>query len=270
MPIGVWAGPLPKRTLKQAADKGMLVDGRLRVKCNGGCGVTLELPVPDEGPSMWMARVSTGVMCDPCWLKADAAAERRAQSREMEGRLVQSGIPAELQGLRFEDMIRTGKRAEAVDQAVAWAEDPEARGLLLFGEKGTGKTRLAATAAFERVARGRVVRWVSVAALIQQLQAAFNDAGRADALRVLTGDGALVLDDLDKVNPSATVISQLYAAIDRRVTAGAALIVTTNMRPRQIGDMFGAPIASRLHGHCMGRMVEMDGPDRRLTLEEGA
>jgi DNA replication protein DnaC len=115
---------------------------------------------------------------------------------------------------------------------------------------------------------------VSVPDLIIKLSASFGDKDRAEALKVLTGRGPLVLDDLDKIKPSAHVLSHLFTAIDARYQSGAPLFVTTNMVPSELVDFFAGDrgdaderrvaaeaIVSRLLEHCVLHRIE--GPDRR-------
>jgi DNA replication protein DnaC len=91
----------------------------------------------------------------------------------------------------------------------------------------------------------------------------FTDEGRAEAVRVLTGAGAVVLDDLDKCRPTDYGREQLFAAVDAREQAEAPLLVTTNLTPSEIGEQFGDALMSRLAGYC--RVVEVGGDDQRLA-----
>jgi DNA replication protein DnaC len=118
------------------------------------------------------------------------------------------------------------------------------------------------------------VRYVSVPDLIIKLGAAFGDKDRAEALRILTGRGALVLDDLDKIKPSTHLLSHLFTAIDNRYQAGAPMFVTANLALTELEAYFAGAeadgerrvaaeaIVSRLTQHC--RVGRIDGPDRRF------
>lgn len=209
-------------------------------------------------------------VCRDCKTREETRAKEREDREEAQRFMDHAGLPLPLRALKWEDLVQTGKRTVAIAAAHKWAEAPasEARGLYLWGAAGTGKTRLAATAAWARLEGRHPLRWVSVAVLLASLEASFSDRERQHALRLLTGDGPLVLDDIDKVNPSESKRAQLFAAIDRRVSAGVPLLVTGNLSPKDLESKLDAPIASRILGFSLGRTFEMDGPDRRMTLEE--
>lgn len=234
----------------------------------------------EAGTSQFAARLMrklTVMLCSPCAARAEAEAAEEERLRLRRGREQSCGLPRELRGLTW-DSYSTERRGSggALRAAQAWAAGThEKRGVMLVGGVGVGKTRLAATALWQLLDR-RPATFVNVAELIVRLTASFGDKDRAEALRTLTGKGALVLDDLDKISPSMTVLSHLYTAIDGRVQAGAPLFVTTNLTPQQLRDRLARPgrgedadqrtvaadaIMSRLLGHCT--VHKIDGADGR-------
>lgn len=239
----------------------------LRPTCQD-CGKQLVFECDTE-PNVLARKLARLFLCDECALEDDRRTEAAKASGDFARRLEASGLPKAAKELRWSQMIASGQRAQAIDAAKHWSEqEPKmARGLLLHGPAGTGKSRLAATAAVARMQRWPV-RWVSVAMLIAQLQASFSDKDRSAALKVLTGHEPLVLDDLDKVNPSETVRSQLFVAIENRITAEVPLLITTNLPIGKLEERFGEAIVSRIGGYCLGRTFLMDGADRRLQLGE--
>jgi DNA replication protein DnaC len=230
------------------------------------CHVAMRLPCEDQEPNRMAIALAGLYVCDQCSLKEDMAREHSDRAAGLAARLKASGLPKAAREYEFNQMHSGGKRDAAIVLARKWAESDNPRGMVLWGPAGTGKSRLAATATVERLRRGDRMRWASVAMLIAQTQASFGDRDREEALKVLSGTGGLVLDDLDKVQPSESVISRLFVAIDNRVEAGAPLLVTTNLAPAELVAKFGEAITSRLTGYSLGRAREMDGADRRMRL----
>jgi hypothetical protein len=199
--------------------------------------------------------------CDQCGFEAGLPAREADPSlcgaRLVESRRDRSGIPAALRGLALPD---DGSRASRAIRG--WATgSAERHGLTLTGGVGVGKTFAAAAAAWERV-KVEPLRWVSVPALSADLGRAFSDEARHEALSVLVGSDALVLDDIDKVRPSEFTIEVLFTAIDSRMTADAGLLVTTNLPLSELADRYGDAVVSRLAGY--GETFLLEGRDRRL------
>lgn len=202
------------------------------------------------------SEIGGGSQCEACVEAEDRRrAEQEAADKRQE-RVMRSGMPSAFRRIGFDGFAFPA----AVEAAQAWAAD--GGGLCLHGAVGVGKTRLAAAACNLRLEHA-AVRWVSVARLMTQIRSSFTDDARYEATRIITGRGGIVLDDLDKVNPTDYGREILFAAIDGRIEAGAALLVTTNLPPSQIGERLGDPIMSRIAGYC--DVLEMTGPDRRVA-----
>lgn len=227
------------------------------------------------------AHRATAVKCDPCIKREEDQETRVKLEAEQRARLEAALLPKAVQGFEFAGrdgnrMITEEGRDNAVRAAYRWSTQERMEnkpGLLIFGGKGAGKTRLAATAAWQRLRRWPV-RWVSWPILIAELSAAFNDDARQQAIKVLTGDGAIVLDDIarDDVKVTDWQRTQLFAAIDKRVQAGAPILITTNVTSAStgggvaagLGERLGDSVVSRLIGYCT--VQELPGRDRRLEL----
>lgn len=203
-----------------------------------------------------------GEYCERCWAAIEAAEKLEAWQETHRKHLDGSNLPRALRQIEFEGFTQP----EAVDLAKQWSAG-HIQGLCLTGSVGVGKTWLAAAAVWQMLYRRRV-RWVDTAQLVSSLRASFDDESRAKALRVITGSGPAVFDDLDKVNPSDFVREVIYGAINARVAAGSPLLITTNKPISGLGQIFGKPIASRLASYC--EVVEMVGVDRRLQSPTGS
>jgi DNA replication protein DnaC len=195
--------------------------------------------------------------------------ERKAAA--IAARAQRSGLPPKWRDLSWDDLdsSESNARKEAVKAAAAWAAATaySPLGVLLAGPVGIGKTRIAATAAATRLANGGALRWMPVTNLMMKLSYDFGHPDREKALAWLeSGEGALVLDDLDKVKPSDWQLAPLFTAINRWVDHEQPLLVTCNKTlaelERDFGERYGAPIASRLAEHC--EVFEIKGRDRRV------
>ena len=195
---------------------------------------------------------------DPATRSCSECREHEASERasRLGLRIERSGLPSDLSRLSLLGAIP----GPSTDAAREWARG-EIKGLCLTGPVGVGKTWLAAAATWTRL-QSYSVKWVSVARLMTQLRAGFGSEMKTQADKIVAGTGAIVLDDLDKVNPSDYGREVLFAAIDGRVEEGSPLLVTTNKAVSELGEKLGDPIASRLAGYC--QVVRMVGEDRRL------
>lgn len=223
------------------------------------CEMKYSGPVTPDHPDGKYVREAElgGDLCDACSDKREVAEQvekwRATHARNLEG----SNLPRELHEIGFDGF----PQREAVDLAKRWGNG-EIKGLCFTGDTGVGKTWLAAAAMWPMLYRRRV-RWVDTAQLMSALAASFGDEHRGLALRVVSGDGPAVLDDIDKVNPTESARQCLFAAINARIAAGAPLLITTNEPISGLGELLGKPIMSRLAGYC--EVVEMIGPDRRVS-----
>jgi DNA replication protein DnaC len=248
-----------------------------------GCGAptkALSLPwkaVNPAGRQIKRNVVVGGEYCDECEAKREQARLDQLLREKLDQYRQWASIPKRYNGIGYDGFTAS----EAVEAAKAWARG-ELRGLCLTGKVGRGKSWLAGAALADMIEqratedaradldeahdgvprRVRPVRWVSVASLMAELRRSFSDEARADAVKVISGHGAAVLDDLDKVNPTEFGKEVISSTIETRLAAESPILVTTNLSPGQLGDKLGANIASRIAGDCL--VIEMVGPDRRL------
>jgi DNA replication protein DnaC len=238
-----------------------------------GCGMELRFDFPG-GVRAGLLRYLLMAICEQCAAEEVAAEQRAVGQRDHQRRVQDSRIPSALAGVAtWESLIAKGRtpdetlrRGEAIEAAREWAlAEKPARGLLIWGPTGAGKTRLMATAAMERLKRWPI-NWVSVAVLMAELDQAWGDDDRKAALKIVTSATPAALDDLDKLNPTGRVLGQLFAAIDRRDQNRVPLILTTNLPPSKLQDKLGDMIVSRLVGMC--RVLHYPGADMRLEIGE--
>lgn len=239
--------------------------------CAGGCGVQVARPRVDGESAFAELANRVPLLCDACAQREQAehdaelaAQQERQQRMQRRQRLEAAGIPAELQDVRLDALDRAGCEA-ALEHAHRWAQG-RLRGLMLTGPFGTGKTTIAAGALRARLDRAPG-RWASAPMLMARLGSGMGSRQREWALDLLSARHALVIDDLDKTRPTEYGAEQIFLAVDNSVTAGQALLVTTNLSAAQLAAKWPAPfgeaIVSRLAGYCTA--ITVTGDDRRLT-----
>lgn len=246
---------------------------RVMTKCQD-CFVDIPLDSIEE-PGLWARMIELGVLrrvrgtvrCDGCLAQIIAAEEAVEVDSKKRERLERSELPEAMRGFYFNEMLPEGGRKFVVEKIRDWASvSRPANGIYLWGDKGRGKTRLAATAASARLATWDV-RYVSMPILLAQLSAAFTDGARQAALQVLTGRGALIIDDFDKTTPSEWAANQIFAAVDSRLQAGAPLLITSNLPPQRLGDKFKGEVGAAIESRCAGLDVyELPGRDNRVEF----
>ena len=228
------------------------------------CGATVivEMPVDQDGLPSAISR-ALGVMCADCTrneAQREAERHREALQDAREGRARESGMPTKLKAIRFASLEQTPQNRLAIERAEAWGRS-QIKGLVLQGPVGVGKTWTAAAAANLLLDR-KPLRWMSVSRMLAQARAGFKTKERDEVTAILLNPTlTLILDDIDKANPTEFAKDILFQAIDERVNADTPLLVTTNKRYNELHDTYGEAIASRLAGYCEG--VRIEGEDRR-------
>lgn len=192
----------------------------------------------------------------------DVAMRRIAASRLRKAGLAGAYLTADCElGRRVDELVRKG------------------RGAYLWGRPGRGKTYAAACAvrlATEREGYGMrptegirervpIARIVSTADLLSREREGY-DGGQRGAIDRAASVGLLVLDDLGAEKATDWACEQLTRLVDRRVSSGRPLIVTSNLSLGELskawGGMPGERLVSRLAGAC--ERIEVTGADRRL------
>lgn len=188
-----------------------------------------------------------------------AQGAREAAQRRLADQRAGAGIPHHLQDRTLREL--DGWPGDIVLIAHQWTI--AGGGLFIHGPNGTGKTTLAAAAAWELLQR-TPVRWVRAASLAYWALADFSSPEYRQALKLAGTSGALVLDDLGQEQHNTTAAAVIRDTIEARIDAGAPLLITSNYLLSELAARphYGTWLGSRLAGYC--RQYELAGPDHRL------
>lgn len=152
-----------------------------------------------------------------------------------------------------------------VEYAHSFGKRPE--NLLLYGEPGLGKTFLSAAIAREVSGEGWSVVYDTAAHIFELMEAKKfgREGSEADVDRIFSCD-LLILDDLGTEMTTAFVQSALYQIVNTRLLEGRSTILSTNLKPEELGRHYTPQIASRLEGEY--RQLPFFGEDIRKQKKD--
>lgn len=211
--------------------------------------------LPDD-----LADAAIEVLCPTC-LAARDAARLAARRRRV-------GTPPDLVDYTFECIDNPTGAEDAIKLAQHWgAGDIALAGL--SGGVGTGKTHIAAAAANALSAHRRVQFYYGPDLFAILGSGGFRDPARTAALNVLRGNYALVIDDFDKVTPTAYAAEVLSLAINGRTLGQAPLFITTNLRSKELSEMWPQPYGQSLSSRLtLLTWARCKGDDRRIQRHQ--
>lgn len=149
------------------------------------------------------------------------------------------------------------------------------RGLYIHGKNtGTGKTSAACkimNTYFKKMAFRSNLNclgvFINVPVFLEDIRKSFDgDKEEIESLIDRLMDAPLaIFDDIGAEKPSDWVRERLYTMINERVVKGFANIFTSNMSLKELEEVLGHRISSRIHGTT--RQIHLKGADYRKSKE---
>lgn len=137
----------------------------------------------------------------------------------------------------------------------------QGKGLLLYGNVGTGKTYAACEVANALIDKGYPVLVTNFARIINTLQSTFEKQEYIDSFNRFS---LIVIDDLSAERDTSFAKEQVFNVIDARYRAGLPMIITTNLSIDKIkkpDDIENGRIYDRILERCFP--IEVSGQSRR-------
>ena len=138
----------------------------------------------------------------------------------------------------------------------------ESKGLLLYGDVGTGKTYYAACIANQLISNGYTVLMTNFATLTNKIQGTFD--GKQELIDSLNRYSLLIIDDLGTERNTDYMKELVFNIIDARYRSGLPMILTTNLPMDEIkksNDIGYTRIYDRILERCFP--VAVKGHSRR-------
>lgn len=199
--------------------------------------------------------------------KAEKEAIKQKEFQEQVKKMRSVGFPEgdKMANWTFENDDMANKvLTEAMKNYVANFKEMQERGkgLLLWGEKGTGKTFAACEVANALIDKGYPVLATNFARLTNTLQGMYE--GKQDYIDNLNKFALLVIDDLGAERKTDFMQEMVWNIVDSRSRAGLPMIITTNLTIDEIKNPDGIG-CGRIYDRIIERChpINVKGVNRR-------
>ncbi|OPY58536.1 MAG: Primosomal protein DnaI [Pelotomaculum sp. PtaU1.Bin035] len=176
-------------------------------------------------------------------------------------------------GVSYYDLAKLAFQA-AKNFISKFLQDSNTDGLMFAGQVGSGKTFLACSIANALLKKEKVVLFVVVPDLLDQIRSTYDTARNpgdytefdlVDAARQVP---LLILDDLGAHNYTEWTRNKIYSIINYRLNHCLPIVVTTNITPEDLEEHLGERTTSRLLEMCKPYRLLVDMDIRAMQRKE--
>jgi DNA replication protein DnaC len=232
---------------------------------------TLHLPAMREAFEREAARAAQESLSHEHYLLELAELEVEARRQNRIGKLLRdSKLPLEKTLATFDLKRLPPKLVVQVRSLLDGRFLDRHENVIAFGKPGGGKTHLVCAIAQELIERGRRVRFMPCALLVQELLVAKRDLKLARVLKRLSRYDAVIVDDIGYVQQSREEMEVLFQLLADRYERGS-VILTSNLPFSKWEAIFKDPMTTaaaidRLVHHSV--ILELNLPSYRLEQSE--
>lgn len=151
----------------------------------------------------------------------------------------------------FESLEITPENKQQIDRLQKW-EPSMKKGIVLWGPIGTGKS-IACKAIINRFAtKDFRCLFISVPDAMQRLKDSIDgkQTNVGHEQEKLISPNLLVLDDLGAEKSTEWVVERIFTIFEKRAALDKFTFFTTNLDPKQIGEVYGPRIHDRMVQFC--------------------
>jgi DNA replication protein DnaC len=167
----------------------------------------------------------------------------------------------------FDFSLRSSLRRGLIGSYLGPELVSEGKNLILMGKTGRGKTHLAVSISYKAIQNGFTARFITAAALIEELSAASRQGRLSQALKVYTSPAVLVIDEVGYLNYGPDAANVLFHVVNDRHILRRPIIFTTNKSPfSDWGEVLhDKDLAEAIVDRILerGRLIILDGPSAR-------
>ncbi len=200
-------------------------------------------------PSKYAGRIYFGV-ADCAFKKAQRESDR------ISNLLHYSRIPACFSDATLDNYKRSKENERAI-KAAEYVLKNDNKGVYLYGNTGTGKTRLAASIANARIENVKQAVFLTFSELIESIKRSFDSGSTGEIMELVKSTPFLVLDDLGAERTTYFVSETLFSLINARMNSKLQTVITSNYSLDRLAD--------RLAVRGKNGQIEDDVPGKRIV-----
>ncbi len=155
-----------------------------------------------------------------------------------------------------------------------YMNNPHTDGLLLTGQVGSGKTFLACCIANALLAQGKILLFIAVPDLLDQIKATYdakneNSVTESELLDTAREVPLLILDDLGAHNYTNWTRNKIFSIINHRLNYLLPTLITTNINLEDLEQFLGDRTTSRIFQMCRPYRLLVDVDIRMQMISQG-